>query len=52
MKHFFVIIGILSFFIFQSCEEENGNEESEDNIEQIFSQEFRVVGKTRGIGGQ
>mgnify|MGYP001817183127 CR=1 FL=1 len=35
MKHFFVIIGILSFFILQSCEEENGNKESEDNIEII-----------------
>ena len=35
MKHSFLIIGILSFVIFQSCEKENGSEELEDNIEII-----------------
>ena len=35
MKHFFLIFGILSFTIFQSCEKENGSEELEDNIEII-----------------
>jgi len=35
MKHLFLIIGILSFVILQSCEKENGNEELEDNIQII-----------------
>jgi hypothetical protein len=35
MKHFFLIIGILSSVIFQSCEKENDSEELEDNIEII-----------------